>query len=276
MTTGDALGRMDSDTDADAAPDTDDPDLRARVAELEASVAQQQETITKMLPGRRGVLKGAALLGGGALVGAGTADRASAQAAGQIGTASDPVDVEAYDLAVQNQLSSNLDAGGNDITNVGSISTNNQNNESIPTPTAYFSGPAHGEGGVAFRGATLAPDGRVIFAPSDSSNVGIFDPSNDSYVSGPAHGEGGGAFIGATLAPDGRVVFAPSDSSNVGIFDPSDDSYTSGPAHGEGGGAFRGATLAPDGRVIFAPFKSSNVGITSQLLDFAVANGGNK
>jgi hypothetical protein len=44
---------------------------------------------------------------------------------------------------------------------------------SAPTPTAYVSGPAHGEGGSAFRGATLAPDGRVIFAPFDSSNVGI-------------------------------------------------------------------------------------------------------
>ena len=42
-----------------------------------------------------------------------------------------------------------------------------------PTPTAYFSGPAHGEGINAFFGATLAPDGRVIFAPRASSNVGI-------------------------------------------------------------------------------------------------------
>ena len=87
----------------------------------------------------------------------------------------------------------------------------------IPTPTAYFSGPAHGEAGNAFSGATLAPDGRVVFAPRNSSNVGIFDPSDDSYVSGPAHGEGGDAFRGATLAPDGRVVFAPRYSSNVGI-----------------------------------------------------------
>ena len=101
-------------------------------------------------------------------------------------------------------------------------------------------------------------------------------PTPTAYFSGPAHGEGGRAFIGATLAPDGRVVFAPFDSSNVGIFDPSDGSYTSGPAHGEGGGAFQGATLAPDGRVVFAPSDSENVGIASQLLDFAVANGGNK
>jgi len=51
----------------------------------------------------------------------------------------------------------------------------------------------------------------------DSSNVGLFDPSDNSYTSGPAHGEGGNAFIGATVLPDGRAVFAPFDSSNVGI-----------------------------------------------------------
>jgi hypothetical protein len=68
-----------------------------------------------------------------------------------------------------------------------------------------------------FIGATLAPDGRVIFAPFDSVNVGIFDPATDTYTSGPAHGEGSNAFRGATLAPDGRVIFAPRDSSNVGI-----------------------------------------------------------
>ena len=129
------------------------------------------------------------------------------------------------------------------------------------TEPYYGSGPAHGEGSKAFRRAALAPDGRVIFAPFDSSNVGIFDPSDNSYTSGPAHGEGSNAFRGAALAPDGRVIFAALDSSNVGIFDPSDNSYTSGPAHGEGSGAFRGAALAPDGRVIFAPYDSSNVGI---------------
>ena len=53
----------------------------------------------------------------------------------------------------------------------------------------YRSGPAHGEDAGAFQGAALAPDGRVILAPSDSSNVGIFDPADDTYTSGPAHGD---------------------------------------------------------------------------------------
>jgi len=126
----------------------------------------------------------------------------------------------------------------------------------------YTSGPTHGEGGSAFFGAARAGDGRVIFAPQDSNNVGIFDPASDSYTSGPSHGEGGNAFNGAAQAGDGRVILAPNDSNNVGIFDPSNDSYTSGPSHGEGGSAFFGAAQAGDGRVIFAPNDSNNVGIS--------------
>lgn len=83
------VGRMAADSDSD---------LRARVEQLEATVQNQQETIRKMLPGRRGVLKGAALVGGGGLVGALSADRVSAQAAGQVGTTSEPIDVIAFSL----------------------------------------------------------------------------------------------------------------------------------------------------------------------------------
>ena len=84
-------------------------------------------------------------------------------------------------------------------------------------PTSYLSGPSHGEGGNASIGATVLPDGRAIFAPRNSSNVGLFDPQNDTYISGPSHGEGGLAFRGATVLPDGRAIFSPFDSSNVGI-----------------------------------------------------------
>jgi len=132
---------------------------------LEASVAQQQETITKMLPGRRGVLKAGALLGGGALVGAGTADRASAQASGQVGTSNDPVDVEAYDLAVQNQLSSSVDVGGNDLTNVGSINTTDV---TIDAPAGVAQVGAIGGGGelISSNEFTLSDDGSETLIPN--------------------------------------------------------------------------------------------------------------
>ena len=88
------------------AESTDDDDLRARVAELEQRLENQQATISQLLPGRRGVLKGAALVGGGGLVGALSADRVDAQAAGQIGTTSEPIDVVAY--SVQDRSGSNM------------------------------------------------------------------------------------------------------------------------------------------------------------------------
>jgi len=74
---------------------TDDDDaatLRERVRELEQTVAQQQDTIQQLMPSRRAILAGGAgLVGGAALTG-----QASAQsAAGQVGTSSEPVDVEA-------------------------------------------------------------------------------------------------------------------------------------------------------------------------------------
>lgn len=72
------------------------------------------------------------------------------------------------------------------------------NQVGVSTPTAFRSSAAHGEGGNAFRGAALAPDGQVVLAPFNSSNVGLVDTSGSTvtYTSGPAHGEGGSAFIG--------------------------------------------------------------------------------
>lgn len=102
--------------------DESDPDtLRKRVSELEEMVQSQQQTIAKMLPGRRGVLKGAGLLTGGALAGAAASERAEAQTgpAGQQGTSAEPNDMYAWDLNVANQVTSDLPMGGNDLTNVG-------------------------------------------------------------------------------------------------------------------------------------------------------------
>ena len=86
----------------DSPPDSTDPDLRDRVAELEATVEQQQETIQQLLPSRRRVLQAGGLLAGGGVLGAVTADRAAADAAGQVGTLSKPLDVIAYSIQDRN------------------------------------------------------------------------------------------------------------------------------------------------------------------------------
>jgi len=125
----------------------------------------------------------------------------------------------------------------------------------------YISGPAHGQGSGALYGAALAPNGKIIFSPFNSPNVGIYDPVANTYTDGPAHGQGSNAFFGAALAPNGKIIFSPFNSPNVGIYDPVANTYTDGPEHGEGSGAFIGATLAPNGKIIFAPRASANVGI---------------
>jgi len=99
---------------------TDDDDaatLRERVRDLEATVAQQQDTIEQLMPSRRAILAGGAgLVGGAALTG-----QASAQsAAGQVGTSSEPVDVEAAtvtatDVNTDSVSTKEATIGGNDI-----------------------------------------------------------------------------------------------------------------------------------------------------------------
>jgi len=99
-----ALGRMDSDTDA--APDPDDPDTDT--SELARAVINELDTGTvvedKIVVSRRGLtaLMGAGL-GAGALSMLGV-EKASAQsAAGQVGTASSPVDIEAATIIENGQ-----------------------------------------------------------------------------------------------------------------------------------------------------------------------------
>jgi hypothetical protein len=97
---------------------SDDPDserLRERVAELEQTVEQQSETISKMLPSRRDLLTaGAGGLAGAGLLAAGS-DRASAApasadtSAGTVGVAGDSEDIV---------LDQAFDPGGDEILNV--------------------------------------------------------------------------------------------------------------------------------------------------------------
>jgi hypothetical protein len=141
MTVGTAYMASDSGADDAAA-------LRDRVKQLEQTVAEQQATIDSLQPStasRRGVLAALTGVAGAGALGA-YSQRASAQAAGQVGTSSEPVDVEAWDLTVQNQLAADLDAGGNSLTNVGAVETERIGN-------AEYRASAFGSDGVAIQTA---------------------------------------------------------------------------------------------------------------------------
>jgi len=87
----------------------------------------------------------------------------------------------------------------------------------------------HPESSGAFVGAVKDGDGKIIFIPWNSSNVGIYDPSNGSYTSGASHGKGTPAFRNGVLLDDGRVFFSPW-AGVVGLYDSSSDSYNDGPS----------------------------------------------
>jgi len=74
-------------------------------------------------------------------------------------------------------LTDDLDLSGNQIIDsTGDVTITGRTpavSRSHTVPTSYLSGPAHAEGSSAFQGATVLPDGRAVFAPFDSSNVGI-------------------------------------------------------------------------------------------------------
>jgi len=118
---------------------------------------------------------------------------------------------------------------------------------------------------------SLAPNGNVIFPPSSSTNVVVYNPT---FVSNPIAAGGfsnvpigfgsiggGNYFQGSALLPSGNVVFCPADASNVGMFDPVALTYSNCAFVSGATAKFFGATLIPDGRVVFAPASAANVGI---------------
>jgi hypothetical protein len=83
----------------------------------------------------------------------------------------------------------------------------------------------------SYSDGTLMNDGRVVFAPSDATYEGVFDPADDSFTTVVAHDWGYDAYSDATLEYDGRAIFAAFDANYVGIFDPRDDTFTAAAAH---------------------------------------------
>lgn len=141
-------------------------------------------------------------LGASGLVALGV-DPAAAQAAGQVGTSADPVDAFVYDLDVANALQSDLDAGGNSLTNVGSLSTGNStkdsesyslgDDESVDTyannadhSLVFMSGDGsnnHALFTLQFNGITIAMIGSNVTDQSNSDLTGTTGPDGSVNIS---------------------------------------------------------------------------------------------
>ena len=104
--------------DPDALSDDDLDQLAHRLApHLPTGTHGDRVVLTR----RQFAAAASGVLSAGALAAVGV-DEASAQAAGQQGTASSPNNMFAYDLNVANQMTSSLPMNGNDIENAGSVS----------------------------------------------------------------------------------------------------------------------------------------------------------
>ena len=142
------------------------------------------------------------------------------------------------------------------------------------------------QGGAAYQGGVLLPDGRVIFVPYNAQNVGIFNPATNSFTTSGAitigTGAGNGAFNGGALLPDGRVIFAPANATSIGIFNPVSNAFSlTGTTPGSL--AFYGNVVLPDGRVLIVPESSTGIGLynpatnsytTTRITSVLYANGG--
>ena len=64
------------------------------------------------------------------------------------------------------------------------------------------------------------PNGKVMLTPSNSANIGIYDPVENTYTNGPAHEKGAFAFYGSVLMPNGKVMLTPYTSASIGLYDP--------------------------------------------------------
>jgi hypothetical protein len=151
----------------------DRSDLRDRVAELEATVEQQQATIQKLLPSRRRVLQAGGLVAGGGVLGALTADRASADVTGQVGTSQDRVDVFA-----------------------GAVDANSVNTDTIATTGLAWEFLSIGTGNDREQGVWYqAPEYDIVLAiqyfPDNNNQINAIVDVNTTQSKQPIHTDQG-------------------------------------------------------------------------------------
>jgi len=111
-------------------------------------------------------------------------------------------------------------------------------------------------------GALLLPDGRVLFAPTDTSNVSLFNPSTGTFssISFSSVIPGSSTNYGsAVLAPNGNVVCVPFNAANVLIFNPINYAIANVTGPRVARGLFQTAVLGPNGNVVCVPSYSDNV-----------------
>ena len=134
-------------------------------------------------------------------------------------------------------------------------------------------------GNGAFNGCVLIPNGRVIFVPSASTVIGIYDYTQsasvqNNYGYSAVNIKISGNYSGGVLLSDGRVLFIPAtatatanstnsaNSASIGIYNPTTKIINKSPVgystitpkNPSLNGQFASGVLLPDGSVLFIPF----------------------
>jgi hypothetical protein len=121
---------------------------------------------------------------------------------------------------------------------------------------------AEPNGRALFSSATLATDGRIVFTPGGTSNVGIFNPSTWSYsnIGCQLSASGGAAAYGpSTILPNGNIFmasgynYAANSVYGATIFNPNTNTVQNISAI-PGGKWYAGVSPpTPDGRIFLFP-----------------------
>jgi hypothetical protein len=135
-----------------------------------------------------------------------------------------------------------------------------------------------------YYGAIQANNGRIVYVPGGSGNVGIFSPATNSFTTILVGAVGAGyPWIGGVGLPDGTIFWPPSGTAGrgVGIFNPSTNLLTSTLGTYSWNDYYSWPTLCPDGRVVCpaaGPSTAANIGVynpaTNSFVSYAAGQAG--
>ncbi|NBW57179.1 hypothetical protein EBR43_05225 [bacterium] len=149
-------------------------------------------------------------------------------------------------------------------TNFSAVSAHLQglalSNRNISISAATFSvfGSGVFPGTSAYTGGTIAPNGKIYFAPYTATTGIVLNPADNSVGTfGPVQGLASGKNQGGILAPNGKIYIIPDNATAVTILDPSNNTVSSiiGP-----GGADKcaGGAIGSSGKIYCFPANINN------------------
>ena len=127
-----------------------------------------------------------------------------------------------------------------------------------------------------YSGSILLANGRVLFVPYNSSNIGVFNPANIQFSTVVPSVALGGPFSSGILLPTGNVLFF-STTKTIGMYNPSSFGFSTISVPSAGNGNLMGVLTANN--VLIASYSILNYNfntgvITTQLNDSLYAGSG--